>query len=176
MHIEAEGEGGEKQQEEHQLLNLVMLQGDALPDNRTYLDGCSIVTAFKSDKYLKGIKTVRNKIKINCNAGAMRTNEMRSFGRLNVWYIPNGIANIFLMHELKKHYRITYDSWEGFYQVHTPRGTVKFPKDKQGLPYIDLDGSAQEALTMLIQLGIRQHTAMTQTPTKDEHTMLIETI
>ena len=176
MHIEAEGEGGEKQQEEHQLLNLVMLQGDALPDNRTYLDGCSIVTAFKSDKYLKGIKTVRNKIKINCNAEAMRKNKMGSFGRLNVWYIPNEIANIFLMHELKKHYRITYDSWEGFYQVHTPRGTVKFPKDKQGLPYIDLDGSAQEALTMLIQLGIRQHTAMTQTPTKDEHTMLIKTI
>jgi len=47
-----------------------------------------------------------------------------------VWYIPNGIANIFSMHELEKHYRITYDSWEGFYNVHTPRGTVKFHKDE----------------------------------------------
>ena len=68
---------------------------------------------------------------------------MGSFGQLNVWYIPNRIANRFSMHELEKHYRITYESWEGFYQVHTPRGAVKFNKDEQGLPYTDLDGSAQ---------------------------------
>ena len=101
---------------------------------------------------------------------------MGSFGRLNVRYIPNIIANIFLMHELEKHYRTTYDSWEGFYQVHTPRGRVKFHKDKQGIPYIDLDRLAQEAATMLVQLGIGQHTAMTHTPTKDKHTMLVETV
>ena len=101
---------------------------------------------------------------------------MGSFRRLNIWYIPNGIANIFLVHELKKHYRITYDSWEVFYQVHTPRGTVKFHKDKQGLQYIDLDGLAEEAATMLVQLGIGQHAAMMQMPTKDKHMMLIETV
>ncbi len=72
-----------------------------------YLDGCSTVTAFKADKYLKGIKTVRNRIKINCNAGAVTTNKLGSFGSLNVWYIPNGIANIFLMHELEIHYLLT---------------------------------------------------------------------
>ena len=101
---------------------------------------------------------------------------MGSFGWLNLWYIPNGIANIFSMHELKKHYKITYDSWEGFYQVHTPRGVVKFHKDEQGLPYIDLNGLAQEAATMLVQLGIGQHPAMRQTPTKHKHTMLVETV
>ena len=53
-----------------------MLQGEALPNNRAYLDRCSTVTAFKSDRYLKGIKTVRNGIKINCNAEAVTTNEM----------------------------------------------------------------------------------------------------
>jgi len=115
MNIEAKGEGPEEQQEGHQLLNMSMVQGEALPDNRAYLDGCSTVTAFKTDKYLKGIKTVRNGIKINCNAGAVTTNEMGSYGGLNVWDIPN--ANIFSMHELKKHYRITYDSWEGFYKL-----------------------------------------------------------
>jgi hypothetical protein len=41
-----------------------MVQGEALPDNRAYLDGCSAVTAFKTDKYLKGIKTARNGIKM----------------------------------------------------------------------------------------------------------------
>ena len=60
MHIEAEGEGGKEQQEGHQLLNVSMLQEDALLNNRAYLDGCSTVTAFKSDKYLKGIKMVQN--------------------------------------------------------------------------------------------------------------------
>ena len=130
MHIEAEGNEGEEQQEGLQLLNVSMLQGDALPDNRAYLDGCSTVTAFKAGKYLEGIKMVRNGIKINCNAGAVTTNKLGSFGSLNVWYIPNGIANIFSMHELEKHYRITYNSWEGYYQVHTPRGMVKFHKDE----------------------------------------------
>jgi hypothetical protein len=46
------------------------------------------------------------------------------------------------MHKLEKYYRITYNSWEGYYLVHTPRGKVEFHKDKQGLPYIDLDKSA----------------------------------
>jgi hypothetical protein len=74
-----------------------------------------------------------------------------------VWYIPDGIANIFSMHKLKKYYRITYDSWEGYYDVHTPRWEVKFHKDKQGLPYIDLDRLAQEAMPMLVQMGACQH-------------------
>ena len=55
MHIKAEGEEPEEQQEGHQLLNVSIVQGGVLPDNRAYLDGCSTVTAFKTDKYLKGI-------------------------------------------------------------------------------------------------------------------------
>ena len=119
---------------------------------------------------------MRNGIKINCNAGAITTNKMESYGRLNVWCIPNGIANIFLMHELEKHYRITYDSWEGLYEVHTPRGTVKFHEDKQGLPFINLGGSAQEVATMLTQLEMSQHTMMAQTAKNKDHTMLVETV
>ena len=85
MHIKAEGEEPEEQQERHQLLNGSMLQGEALPNNRAYLDGCSTVTAFKMDKYLKRIRTVRNGIKINCNAGAITTNKMGSYGHLSMW-------------------------------------------------------------------------------------------
>ena len=65
-----------------------MVQGEALPDNKAYLDGCFTVTAFKTVEYLTGIKTVRNGIRINCNAGAVMTNKIGSFGQLNVWYIP----------------------------------------------------------------------------------------
>ncbi len=91
-------------------------------------------------------------IKINCNSGAVSTNQMGTYGNLKVWYIPDRIANIFSMHELKKQYRITYNNWEGHYIVHTPKGEVNFYKDKQGLPYIELDGPAgREAAVMLLQ-------------------------
>ena len=68
-----------------------------------------------------------------------------------MWYMPEGIANIFSMPELEKQYRITYDSWEGYYIVHTERGEVRFYKDEQGLPYIDLSSSGDHAATMLVE-------------------------
>ena len=69
-----------------------------------------------------------------------------------MWYLPEGIANIISMHELEETYRITYDSWAGYYVVHTPKGEVRFYKDEQGLPYLDLEESS-EAAVLLLQLG-----------------------
>ena len=80
-----------------------------------------MVTAFKNYKYLKGVRKVREGIKINCNVRLVMTNLKGNYGRLKVWYVPEGIANIFSMHELKRLYRITYDSWDGYYGIHTPR-------------------------------------------------------
>ncbi len=133
---ERDDAGGGKEEEGHQLLNATLGQGGALPDNLAYLDGCSTVTAFKNDKYLKGVKEVRKGIKINCNAGLVTTNLKGNYRKLKVWYVPEGIANIFSMHKLKRLYPITYTSLDGYYVVHTPRGEVKFHKDKQGLLYI----------------------------------------
>ncbi len=161
LHINLESNEDVEEQEHqkgHQLLNVTMVQGGALPDNRAYLDGCSTVTAFKTDKYLHEIKTVPGGIKINCNAGAVLTNQIGKYENLKVWYIPDGIANIFSMHELEKKYRITYNSWEGHYVVHTPRGEVNFHKDEQGLPYIKLDGpTGREAALMLLQSMQQEH-------------------
>ncbi len=124
MSLQAQEDGGGAQQEEgHQWVNVTLAQGGALLlDNRAYLDGCSMVTAFKSDKYLKGIKKVREGIKINYKPGSVTTNLRGSYGRLKVWYLPKGIADIFFMHELKRLYHITYNSWDGYYVVHTPKG------------------------------------------------------
>ena len=149
--------GEQTKKQGHQLLHVSMTQGEELPEDRAYLDGCSTVTAFKNDKFLKEIRTVLGGIKINCNAGAVLTNMKGKFGRLNAWYLPDGIANIFSMHELEKLYRITYDSWEGFYVVHTPRGEVHFHKDEHGLPFIDLAESGGEAARMLMQLSKDAH-------------------
>ena len=96
MNIEAQGKANQEQADEaHQLLNVTLVQGGALPDNRAYLDGFLTVTTFKSGKYLEGIKMVQGRIKINCNAGTMVTNKRGVYGGLKVWYLPDGIANIF---------------------------------------------------------------------------------
>ena len=53
---------------------------------------------------------------------------------------------------------------------------MKFHKDKQGLPFINLDGSAQEAAKMLMQLEMSQHTMMVQTANNKDHEMLVKTV
>ena len=65
--------------------------------------------------------------------------------------MPKGIANIFSMNELEKLHHITYDSIDGYYLVHTDKGPVCLQKDKQGLPYINLDASVYDAATTLVQ-------------------------
>jgi hypothetical protein len=156
LHMILEGlERNDKCQEEaHQLMHLALAQGALLPNNRAYLDGCSTVTAFKSKKYLKEVRERDDSIRINCNAGVVVTNLMGKYRSINAWYIPEGIANIFSMHELEKKHWITYNSRQGYYEVHTPSGTVKFCKDKQGLPYINLDGSGGEAAVMLLKTAM----------------------
>jgi hypothetical protein len=99
-----------------------LLQADALPDHGAYLDGCSTVTAFKSKRYLSNIHTIDKGVMINCNLEELRTNQVGDYGSMNVWFIPQGIANIFLMNKLEKKYRITYDSRQGYYVVHTAQG------------------------------------------------------
>ena len=70
------------------------------------------------------------------------------------------IANLISMHELEKLYQITYDSWEGYYIVHTLQlqGQVQFHMDKQGLPYIHLAQSGCMAAIMLMQHAHQQTT------------------
>ena len=164
MNLEEQGKTKDQQEEGHQLLNVTLAQGGNLPENQAYLDGCSMVTAFKMNKYLKGIKTLPSGIKINCNAGTVSTNRMGTYGKLKVWYLPSGIANIFLMHKLEKLYRIRYDSWERYYIIHTPQGAVKFYKDEQGLPYIDLEASTKAAV-MLLQSAQPEKTTRIETAT-----------
>jgi hypothetical protein len=122
--------------------------------------GCLTVMAFKTNKHLREIKSMPGWIKINCNAGTESTNQMGTYGNLKVWYIPDRIANIFSMHKLKKEYHITYDSWDEHYVVHTPKGEANFYKDKQGLPYIELNRPAgRKAAMMLLQTMQQEHVA-----------------
>jgi hypothetical protein len=109
------------------------------------------VTAFKNNKFLKSIKTEARGVKINCNAGVISTNKRGQYGTLKVWYLPDGIANIISMQKLELLYHITYDSWAGYYIVHTPKGEVYFYKDEQGLLYLDLEESSEGGTSLLMQ-------------------------
>ena len=89
MNMDAQGKNEEHQEEAHQILNVALLQGGSLPDNRAYLDvnGCSTVTAFKAKQYLKNVRTVPGGIKINYNAGGVSTNQIGRYGRMKVWFL-----------------------------------------------------------------------------------------
>jgi hypothetical protein len=73
------------------------------------------------------------------------------FNSPNAWYIPEVIANIFSMNELEKRYSIPHDSWQGYYAVHTKNGEVRFYKDENGVLYIDLKDSSEDAAALLVQ-------------------------
>ena len=50
---------------------------------------------------------------MNCNAGSINTNRKGEYGRVEAWYIPEGIANILSMNEIEKLHPTTYDSIDG---------------------------------------------------------------
>ena len=59
MNVRSQEEREQEQAKEgRQLLSVMLAQAGELPDNRAYLDRCSTVTAFKTDKYLREIEMV----------------------------------------------------------------------------------------------------------------------
>ncbi len=67
------------------MLNVSLLQGGGLSNTRAYLDNCSTVTAFVNKALLDDITTVRNGMKINCNAGVVRTNQRSRRWKIEAW-------------------------------------------------------------------------------------------
>ena len=51
---------------------------------------------------------------MNCNTGSIKTNWKEEYGRVESWYMPKGIANIFSMNEIEKLHHITYNSIDGY--------------------------------------------------------------
>ena len=74
-------------------IQVAILQGKELPSNIAYLDNCSTVTAFKTSKYIRNIKAQKKGMQVNCNAGNVETNWKWEYGRVEAWYMPEGIAN-----------------------------------------------------------------------------------
>ncbi len=75
---------------------------------------------------------------IRCNIGTVKTKRRGDFGGLKVWSMGSGIANVLSLAEVSKKYRVTFDSKDGYFVVHTPHGEVKFQMDESGMPCLDL--------------------------------------
>jgi hypothetical protein len=95
----------------------------------------------------------------------MITHIMGDYGSMTAWFIPEGIANIFSMSKLEKRYCITYDSWEGYFMVHTASREVQFYKDENGHPYINLEEFSKDIMVLLVL-----------TASEEAGTMLVQTV
>lgn len=116
------------------------LQGNKIPRTWILLDNGSTVDVFVNPNLLQNIHTTDKTMVIRCNAGITKTNQqgyLRGYG--NVWYNPDGIANILSLARVQEKSRVTYDSNDdGRFIVHKQDGTKRiFERSRSGLYYLD---------------------------------------
>ena len=81
-----------------------------IPDKWILLDSQSTVDMFKNKKLLKNIHDAKKALSLHCNAIATVNNIGDLPGYGTVWFYEDGIANILSLNNVKKKYRVTYDS------------------------------------------------------------------
>jgi hypothetical protein len=101
-------------------------------------------------------------MKIHCNAGVSTTNliaDLPGFGE--VWYAPQGIANILLLSKVKAKYRVTYDSTgSNSFVVHKDTGEDRyFRESTTGLFYWDTEDSTSHIFVNTLETKKTKYTA-----------------
>jgi hypothetical protein len=108
-----------------------------VPSSWILLDNQSTMDVFHNADLLKNIRTGDGHMDIHCNAGVTSTNligDLPGYGQ--VWYHPNGIANILSLKRVKtRGHRVTYDSSKANeFHVHKADGTIRiFKESPRGL-------------------------------------------
>jgi hypothetical protein len=114
---------------------------DRVPSSWILLDNQSTVDVFHHAGLLKNIRTGDGHMDIHCNSGVTSTNligDLPGYGE--VWYHPNGIANILSLKRVKtRGHRVTYDSSKANeFHMHKADGTIRIFKESPcGLYYSD---------------------------------------
>lgn len=105
-----------------------------IPKGSVGLDSMSSVDVFGEQRLLSNIRTVPHSMRIICNAGAVLVTQMGTFqGYGEVWYHPAAIANILSLSNVRRRFRVTFDSSTGNrFVVHRLDGTnrVFLPTEK----------------------------------------------
>jgi len=131
-------EGFAFMQEDVNDVNCNMNGKAGIPDSWILLDSQSTVDVFMNKKLLKNVHDARKPLSLHCNAGVATLNKLGDLaGYGTVWYYEDGIANILSLNNVKKKYRVTYDSTASdCFEVHRADGTKRvFKPSKKGLFY-----------------------------------------
>ena len=121
--------------------SLEMSENSRIPSSWILLDNQSTVDVFHNEDLLDNIRDGDGFMAIHCNAGITSTNlvgDLPGYGE--VWYNPNGIANILSLSRVKaRGFRVTFDSNTGNeFHVHKTDGNKRvFQQSKRGLYYMD---------------------------------------
>ena len=102
------------------------------------------------EDHLTDVQDVERGLAVHCNARKMTTKRRGNFGKFKVWAMKDGIANVLSLGEMIRLYRVTFDSLDGYFAVHTPDGEVHFVLDEHGMPALDLQED-EEAARLLLQ-------------------------
>ena len=117
--------------------------------NNILLDSGSTLSIFGNPDLVQDIRTSSTMLEMATNGGTTLSNKVAQvpgFGQ--VWYNENAIANIFGLSDLKKKYRVTYDSAkEDAFIVHENGNEIlKFNCTEDGLYIYEIPKSYREAL------------------------------
>ena len=122
------------------LMFMFSQSGRKIPDEWILLDSQSTVDIFCNPRLVQNICRVKERMKIQCNAGAQVTNlvgDLPGYGP--VWFDSRAIANVLSLKLVKEKYHIQYNSDEkdGFV-VTKPNGErFKFLQSSSGLHHLD---------------------------------------
>ena len=126
----------------HTSVTLELNQDGPVSSSWILLDNCSTVDVFHNGELLNNIRSGAAYMDIHCNAGVTSTNligDLPGYGE--VWYHPNGIANILSLARVKSRgYRVTYDSHDGneFRVFNETAGTTRiFRESDRGLYFME---------------------------------------
>ena len=107
------------------------------------LDNQSTCDIFCNSTLLSNIYTNPKKMQVIGNSDSITTNRqghLKNCG--DVWFYERAITNILCLKNMKKKYRVTYDSAKnGTFTVHKPDAQLHFVMHQDGLHYHDIKKS-----------------------------------
>jgi hypothetical protein len=117
------------------------INGGRIPKDWILLDSQSTTDAFSNPKLLKDIHEVRGSLTIHTQAGKAITKLRGTVpGYGEVWFCPDGIANILSLARVAKTRSVTFDSTNGnHFAVAKSDGKQRiFRQSEHGLYYYDM--------------------------------------
>ena len=132
-------------------LLLAQSRTETIPQSWVLLDNQSTVDVFCNSDLLDDIHDSDHPLAIHCNAGIAWAHQRGTLPGYNeVWFYPNGIANILSLHNVLHRFRVTLDTQRGkYFTVHGLAGKdSRFTVSESGLFFYDT--SANESGMALV--------------------------